>query len=124
MVVRSIYPVSSQQFSFSCPIFSYILANQTAIVQSKLIQTCKYFFIKNSILVVDECGCNETNVWLTIKQNGKKCSLNLQELSYKIWITSSFFCNTSTSTFFSNIYHYKNGQFYFFNEKIQLLTYG
>ena len=54
MASRSIYPVSPQNFPFHAPMMSHIYANRSHILHTKLNESCKYSFVKNHIIVVDE----------------------------------------------------------------------
>uniref|UniRef100_A0A914QB54 Uncharacterized protein n=1 Tax=Panagrolaimus davidi TaxID=227884 RepID=A0A914QB54_9BILA len=78
------------QQSFSLPVDSiiyYILKNpKTPELYQKLIKTCKYFFLKNSILIVSRLWFQYRNDWYTIV-NEKR--IKFKNISSKIWVTGA-----------------------------------
>uniref|UniRef100_A0A914QF70 Uncharacterized protein n=1 Tax=Panagrolaimus davidi TaxID=227884 RepID=A0A914QF70_9BILA len=86
-----------QNFSMPDSNIFYITKNpSTPKFYQKLIQSCKYFFIKNSIIIVPKLRFSlEYKGWYTQgsrpsndRPNGRSVYLN--ELTSKIWITDSF----------------------------------
>uniref|UniRef100_A0A914QTL8 Uncharacterized protein n=1 Tax=Panagrolaimus davidi TaxID=227884 RepID=A0A914QTL8_9BILA len=90
-------PSMKQYFSIPNSLIYYIAKNPSSHkVYSKLIQTCKYFFEKNPILVAakfQDCkdGINSlicSNEYLECKKNKQKCciKIDIKKLKSKIWI--------------------------------------
>uniref|UniRef100_A0AC35ERJ8 Uncharacterized protein n=1 Tax=Panagrolaimus sp. PS1159 TaxID=55785 RepID=A0AC35ERJ8_9BILA len=90
-----------QYFSIPNSLIYYIAKNPSSHkLYSKLIQTCKYFFEKNSILVApkfQDCkdGINSlicVNKYLECKKNKKQCCIKIdtKKLKSKIWIIAEF----------------------------------
>uniref|UniRef100_A0A914PTR1 DUF38 domain-containing protein n=1 Tax=Panagrolaimus davidi TaxID=227884 RepID=A0A914PTR1_9BILA len=83
-----------QTFPFRDTIIRYITQNpSSAKVYQKMIQSCKHFFIKNPIIIVQELYSG-TKGWYTQKSRSWKNHPNdryvdLNELTSKIWITDS-----------------------------------
>uniref|UniRef100_A0AC34FGB0 Uncharacterized protein n=1 Tax=Panagrolaimus sp. ES5 TaxID=591445 RepID=A0AC34FGB0_9BILA len=61
----------------------------SAEVYQKLIQSCKYFFVKNLILVL-RVMYYKSNGWETFI-NGEWKDIDLSNISSKLWITDRFF---------------------------------
>uniref|UniRef100_A0AC34FP28 Uncharacterized protein n=1 Tax=Panagrolaimus sp. ES5 TaxID=591445 RepID=A0AC34FP28_9BILA len=84
-----------QAFSLPDSIMHYMAMNpSSAEVYQKLIQSCKYFFVKNSILVL-RVMYYKRNGWKTFI-NGKWKDIVLSNNPSKLWITNSltvFFVN-------------------------------
>uniref|UniRef100_A0AC34GC47 AraC family transcriptional regulator n=1 Tax=Panagrolaimus sp. ES5 TaxID=591445 RepID=A0AC34GC47_9BILA len=81
-----------QEWSLPDSIIYYITKNpSSAKAHHKSIQTCKYFFVKNSIIVADSlhiCHYNEGDViWL---ENEKEHFQLANVSKKKLWITSEF----------------------------------
>uniref|UniRef100_A0AC34FMP1 Uncharacterized protein n=1 Tax=Panagrolaimus sp. ES5 TaxID=591445 RepID=A0AC34FMP1_9BILA len=82
-----------QNFSLPDSIMHYMAMNpKNAEVYRKLIQSCKYFFAKNPILVISDLRYS-TNQWKT-RVNGNWKNIRMDDISSKVWITDSF--NAST----------------------------
>uniref|UniRef100_A0A914PZ47 Uncharacterized protein n=1 Tax=Panagrolaimus davidi TaxID=227884 RepID=A0A914PZ47_9BILA len=78
---------SSQLFSFPDSIMFYILKNPTTSkLYKKMIQTCKYFFIKNPIIV----SPNSPYSLYLDKHCIGKTRFYLSQLVCKYWITENF----------------------------------
>jgi hypothetical protein len=88
-----------QSFAFPDPIMEYIAKNpQFAEDYQKLIESCKYFFIKNPILVIRDLRYNSGEGWemrSSISDGWKKIDIN--KLSSRVWITDSLDVNATTS---------------------------
>uniref|UniRef100_A0A914Y245 Uncharacterized protein n=1 Tax=Panagrolaimus superbus TaxID=310955 RepID=A0A914Y245_9BILA len=64
----------------------YIAKNpKNSEVYEKMVKKCKYFFIKNSILVIDKLYYNH-NGWKTLIKDDMK-SVDINKLLCKLWIT-------------------------------------
>uniref|UniRef100_A0AC34G4T8 Maturase K n=1 Tax=Panagrolaimus sp. ES5 TaxID=591445 RepID=A0AC34G4T8_9BILA len=64
----------------------YISQNPTsAEAYEKMIQSCKYIFVKNPILVISHLSLEYRNGWRT-SVNGN--SVDFKNLSSKIWVTN------------------------------------
>uniref|UniRef100_A0A914PY52 Uncharacterized protein n=1 Tax=Panagrolaimus davidi TaxID=227884 RepID=A0A914PY52_9BILA len=85
-----------QNWSLPDPIIYYIAKNpSTSKVYQKLIQSCKYFFEKNPILVLDDLiYIHEKKRWST--SHGNKL-IDMKNISCKFWITefisTNYCCN-------------------------------
>uniref|UniRef100_A0A914Q368 Uncharacterized protein n=1 Tax=Panagrolaimus davidi TaxID=227884 RepID=A0A914Q368_9BILA len=94
---RAYFYSSCQLQNFSTPdtIIFYVSKNpSTSKFYQKMIQSCKYFFIKNPIIIVPELWFYQRTGWYTEGSrpsedfpNGRLVYLN--ELTSKIWITDS-----------------------------------
>uniref|UniRef100_A0AC34F2C5 Uncharacterized protein n=1 Tax=Panagrolaimus sp. ES5 TaxID=591445 RepID=A0AC34F2C5_9BILA len=111
-----------QAFSLPDSIMHYMAMNPpSAEVYQKLIQSCKYFFVKNSILVLP--SYYEINGWGTMV-NGELKDIDLSNNPSKLWITDTFNLiksdNTIASSIISKIYqcNVKNLQLH-----CQIITY-
>ena len=85
-------PPGVQRFSIPETIVHYILKHPTSHrLWKKLIQTCKHFFSKNPILVVDSLWhkYGDTLSW-TISLNDEIVPIEIEECPCKLWITSIF----------------------------------
>ena len=87
-------PLQNQRFSIPENIVHYLAKNPTSSkLWKKLIQTCKYFYSKNPVIVVDEV--RETrdlanNSWnVSSDLWGPRINFILQNCSFKFWITVS-----------------------------------
>uniref|UniRef100_A0A914QYP7 Uncharacterized protein n=1 Tax=Panagrolaimus davidi TaxID=227884 RepID=A0A914QYP7_9BILA len=91
--LRSTY--HCQEFPFRDTLIRYITNNPASSkFYQKMIQSCKYFFIKNPIIIVPKLRFDRTKGWYTQgnraskdRQNGRSVYLN--KLTNKIWITNS-----------------------------------
>uniref|UniRef100_A0A914P9J4 Uncharacterized protein n=1 Tax=Panagrolaimus davidi TaxID=227884 RepID=A0A914P9J4_9BILA len=88
-----------QCFALPDPIMEYIAKNpEFAELYQKLIESCKYFFIKNPILVIHDLRYNNGNGWemrSLISDDWKK--VDMKKLSCKLWITGSVNVIATTS---------------------------
>ena len=108
MAERFIYPFKNQLFPFPTFIISYIPFQCSVLAQSKLILTCKYFFAKNPVVVVN----NAEFIKRTIKFHDENAQLqiNPEKLKCKIWIIRSLTiweCQ-DWSSWLSKIYKYNS----------------
>uniref|UniRef100_A0AC34FIE2 Uncharacterized protein n=1 Tax=Panagrolaimus sp. ES5 TaxID=591445 RepID=A0AC34FIE2_9BILA len=79
-----------QAFSLPDSIMHYMAMNPSSTeVYQKLVQSCKYFFVKNPILVVSGLRYR-SNGWETFS-NGEWKDIDLSNISSKLWITDRFF---------------------------------
>ena len=84
-------PIQNQRFSLPEIIVHYLAKNPTSSkLWKKLIQTCKYFYSKNPIIVAD-CVCKTVNIdntssWV-MELDEMETNIDLQHSSYKLWIT-------------------------------------
>uniref|UniRef100_A0A914YYE0 Uncharacterized protein n=1 Tax=Panagrolaimus superbus TaxID=310955 RepID=A0A914YYE0_9BILA len=75
-----------QKFTFPDSIMHYIAKNpKNATVYQKMIKRCKYFFIKNPILVFSWLRYGQNGWETTVKDDWK--SIDMNKLSSKLWIT-------------------------------------
>ena len=97
--IGSVYP---QNFSLTYTMMEYIRRHFSPPVHSKMIQTCKYFFIKNPAIVVKKITFNTNE---TILSNGNDMvNVDLtKKLFVKIYCFSecSFATNSSWTVFIS-----------------------
>uniref|UniRef100_A0A914PRL1 Uncharacterized protein n=1 Tax=Panagrolaimus davidi TaxID=227884 RepID=A0A914PRL1_9BILA len=87
-----------QRFAFPDPIMEYIAKNpQFAEDYQKLIESCKYFFIKNPILVIRDLRYKSGKGWQTRSSvSGGWRKIDANKLSSKLWITGSLDVNATT----------------------------
>ena len=91
MLNRSIDPVIPQRFPFPYSMMLLIHAGKTATCQSKLIKTCKYFFIKDPIIVVNEAYIRKHTVHIfggVNVDNDMERYVQPDNMNCKLWITS------------------------------------
>ena len=93
-------PLQNQRFSLPEIIVHYLAKNPTSSkVWKKLIQTCKYFYSKNSVVVVNYVYVYETrgisnNSWnVSSDMLGPRYNFVLQNCSFKFWITNTLTAN-------------------------------
>uniref|UniRef100_A0AC35GTR1 Uncharacterized protein n=1 Tax=Panagrolaimus sp. PS1159 TaxID=55785 RepID=A0AC35GTR1_9BILA len=87
--------ISRQNWSLPDSIICYILMNpNSAKFYQKLVQSCKYFFIKNSILVISRANFKYENEW---KIEIEEKWINLNNFLSKIWITEKMFIDNRDS---------------------------
>uniref|UniRef100_A0A914Q042 Uncharacterized protein n=1 Tax=Panagrolaimus davidi TaxID=227884 RepID=A0A914Q042_9BILA len=84
-----------QAFPFRDTLIRYITNNPASSkLYQKIIQSCKHFFIKNPIIIVRELRFEEENCYIRGSRPSKDRpnyrSVDLNELTSKIWITDSF----------------------------------
>ena len=100
MSLHSIYPVLPQRFPFLAPLMSFIYAQRTATLHSKLIQSCKYFFVKDPIMVINCVIFQAKKVGLDeVECNRPKKSINLapNKLPCKLWVCKKLYMVDSKS---------------------------
>uniref|UniRef100_A0A914QMY2 Uncharacterized protein n=1 Tax=Panagrolaimus davidi TaxID=227884 RepID=A0A914QMY2_9BILA len=81
---------SAQRQSFSMPdsVMFYMAKNpKTAELYQKVVQTCKYFFVKNSILVISSLFYYGEK-WSI---GGSRVVYDLADTTSKFWITEKFY---------------------------------
>uniref|UniRef100_A0A914PRI7 Uncharacterized protein n=1 Tax=Panagrolaimus davidi TaxID=227884 RepID=A0A914PRI7_9BILA len=105
---------SRQSFSLPESIVFYAAKNPSSMkLYQKLIQTCKYFFIKNPILTY-HCLHFEENEWKTCvggscyrrqeqDREYRKINMNLNKLQSKLWIDYQLHISSSTSPMASSV---------------------
>uniref|UniRef100_A0AC34GPK3 DUF38 domain-containing protein n=1 Tax=Panagrolaimus sp. ES5 TaxID=591445 RepID=A0AC34GPK3_9BILA len=124
-------PSVRQNFSLPYSIMYYMARNpSTPEVYQKLIQSCKYFFEKNPILVAaDMHGKTKLcpNDYKICSENDQKCCINIdmKEFSSKIWITNMLSLenkniSTFTSLIYPKLYRWNIIDLTFYNEDIHL----
>uniref|UniRef100_A0A914PGR7 DUF38 domain-containing protein n=1 Tax=Panagrolaimus davidi TaxID=227884 RepID=A0A914PGR7_9BILA len=88
-----------QLFALPDPIMEYIAKNpQFAEHYQKMIKSCKYFFIKNPILVIHDLRYNSGNGWeMRSPISGGWKKVDMKKLSCKLWITDYLRVNATTS---------------------------
>ena len=86
MATHSIGTVITQSFPFSYTIMCHIRTQCHANVHAKLIESCKEFFVKNPILVVEDAQYFFGFVITHLK--GKEGCIRFKKLNYKLWLTS------------------------------------
>uniref|UniRef100_A0A914QAM1 Uncharacterized protein n=1 Tax=Panagrolaimus davidi TaxID=227884 RepID=A0A914QAM1_9BILA len=75
-----------QNWSFRDSLINYITQNpSSAKVYQTLIQSCKYFFFKNPIIIVSDLSLVYENGWQTFFN---KKLVNFKNITRKIWITN------------------------------------
>uniref|UniRef100_A0AC34G8N3 Uncharacterized protein n=1 Tax=Panagrolaimus sp. ES5 TaxID=591445 RepID=A0AC34G8N3_9BILA len=85
-----------QDFSLPDSIMFYIAKNpSSAKVYQKMIQSCKYFFVQNPILVFSHLHCCYETKWETFSNN---MPVSLDETFSKIWVTDEIFVDNLSST--------------------------
>ena len=82
-------PPGIQRFSIPGTLVHYILKHPTSHrLLMKLIQTCKYFFSKNPILVIDSFWYNRGSWYMGL--NDEIIPYDVDECPFKLWNMSSF----------------------------------
>ena len=89
MASRSIYPVSSQTFPFHAPLMSQIYVNRSSTLHMKLIQSCKYFFVKNPIVAVHQVNFYQN--FCSLSNYQENINTNFTKNNVKVWITCNLF---------------------------------
>uniref|UniRef100_A0A914QV79 Uncharacterized protein n=1 Tax=Panagrolaimus davidi TaxID=227884 RepID=A0A914QV79_9BILA len=81
--MATFYP---QNFSMPDSVIFYIAKNpKTAALYLKMVKTCKYFFVKNQIIVIDCLDANRG------KWSSRRLPLNLTKYNCKYWITDEIY---------------------------------
>uniref|UniRef100_A0A914QZ23 DUF38 domain-containing protein n=1 Tax=Panagrolaimus davidi TaxID=227884 RepID=A0A914QZ23_9BILA len=77
-----------QNFSLPDSIMHYIEKNpKTWKLYQKMIQACKYFFVKNPILVVRYLYHNKDDLWCV----DNRLLIDLKKIKCKFWVTKEFY---------------------------------
>uniref|UniRef100_A0A914QNS5 Uncharacterized protein n=1 Tax=Panagrolaimus davidi TaxID=227884 RepID=A0A914QNS5_9BILA len=83
-------PNIRQNWPFRDSLINYITKTPSnSKAWTKLIQSCKYFFAKNPILVVEDLWWDEEKEWLASLNNGEG-PVEFSKFSSKVWITNKF----------------------------------
>ena len=106
MASHSINPVLTQKFPFYDSMMSYINSYSTPGAHSKLIETCKEFFAKKPVVVVETIDFRNDEI--TISNDRKYAKIEVVKLSCKLWIKNSFNVFSNWNLWLSNIYRYEN----------------
>ena len=118
------FQFTSQTLPFCYSMKSYIDVHRTAALHAKLIQTCKYFYAKNPIVVVDKVTYNE--VFSKLEYKTEKVYIIPKKFPYKLWITEKLLIGPSEvliwPLFLSLIYQYDNIKLVIQNQSILLLN--
>jgi hypothetical protein len=115
-----------QSFAFCCKMMDHIQANWTPNVYKKLIKTCKFFFSKNKIILIEktlfifdeiESGDpdldddGEMEVWYfdpeeKVLSAEREIENSVDVTNYKVWITGEFgwYSKNNISTFMPYVY--------------------
>ena len=124
MTHRSFHP-RPQQFTYSYSMMSYFLTQRiSSLAHSKLSKTCKYFFEKNPVIVVDTVDFQSSNILITKK--GWDCYKSLtntfEDLKCQLWITSTLHFSDKDvwASILPKIYRHENVFILFPNQKIYL----
>ena len=83
-------PLQNQRFSIPEIIVHYLTKNPTSSkLWKKLIQTCKYFYSKNPVIVADNVRkiVNSANTSWAIDLDERETNIDLQNCFFKLWIT-------------------------------------
>ena len=93
MAANFMYPVSPQKFPFLAPLMSYIIILRTATLHSKLIQSCKYYYAKNPVIVVRYIYFRNKEIFLKGEEwaNNKTLYVDVNKIFCKFWIVSSIY---------------------------------
>ena len=108
--------IQNQRFSLPEIIVYYLAKNPTSSkLWKKLIQTCKYFYSKNQILVVSdlcETGDSANKFWNVSSDVWRpRINFDLQNGSFKLWISNSLSVDTydtpdRISSLFQKVYRF------------------
>uniref|UniRef100_A0A914QBS2 Uncharacterized protein n=1 Tax=Panagrolaimus davidi TaxID=227884 RepID=A0A914QBS2_9BILA len=83
-------PFRRQSWPFRDSFINYITKTPSnSKAWTKLIQSCKYFFAKNPILVTENLWWDEEKEWLASLKNDER-PVDFSKLSSKVWITNKF----------------------------------
>ena len=119
-------PPQNQRFSLPEIIVHYLAKNPTSSkLWKKLIQTCKYFYSKNPIIVVDcvRQMVNSDNTSWAMELDERETNFVLQNCSFKFWISNSlsaFILDTPDriSSLFPRVYRFDLESLYLSNVSI------
>uniref|UniRef100_A0AC34FDF5 Uncharacterized protein n=1 Tax=Panagrolaimus sp. ES5 TaxID=591445 RepID=A0AC34FDF5_9BILA len=98
-------PYRRQEWSLPDSVMYYMAMNpKSAEIYQKLVKSCKYFYIKNPILVVSQLHYDEYGQKNWQISYGNK-SLQVAYITSKLWITETLFvsCNISNQNILSSI---------------------
>uniref|UniRef100_A0AC34FDB9 Uncharacterized protein n=1 Tax=Panagrolaimus sp. ES5 TaxID=591445 RepID=A0AC34FDB9_9BILA len=122
-----------QVFSLPASIMYYVAKNPpSSEVYQKMIQSCKYFFIKNPSIVLRCLHFSDKDGWRTCvkkrclgpmeNQNYRKIDLELDKIQSKIWVLCKLKIDSLNSTIassaISKLYNRQFIEFKSFNQKI------
>uniref|UniRef100_A0A914QFT8 Uncharacterized protein n=1 Tax=Panagrolaimus davidi TaxID=227884 RepID=A0A914QFT8_9BILA len=94
-----------QNFALPDSIIFYMAKNpQSSKVYQKMIKSCKYFFIKNPILVIPQLYYNPTDQWHTNVNERKVC---LKGITSKIWVSQNMVLDSLRFGQFNDISFYR-----------------
>lgn len=84
-----------QRFTLPSSLINYILENADAELLKKLYQTCKWFFIKSRILIIDDLEIDDSEDTIVFNKFSliMASSHPLLTKLNKIWVTKSFICD-------------------------------
>uniref|UniRef100_A0A914QXJ1 Uncharacterized protein n=1 Tax=Panagrolaimus davidi TaxID=227884 RepID=A0A914QXJ1_9BILA len=89
--------IHQQNFPFRAPIIDYVAKNPFSHAgHFKLIQACKFFFIKNPIILVSMIHNNMSGEKWFITVNGEHIDIN--DISSNVWITDEIEISSLSST--------------------------
>uniref|UniRef100_A0A914Z8S4 Uncharacterized protein n=1 Tax=Panagrolaimus superbus TaxID=310955 RepID=A0A914Z8S4_9BILA len=123
-----------QAFSFRSPIMNYIYDNPSSPeVYQKLIRSCKIFYLKNPILVIQNLSYIHGKGWRYCIEdeclgNCAKCKeIKMESIQGKIWLAKTFRVCTCpftdehsnlASTFIPKIYRYNANELIIYQQKL------
>ena len=107
-------PLQNQRFSIPEIIVHYLAKNPTSSkLWKKLVQTCKYFYSKNPVIVVNAVRENFVNNFWNVRSDlwGPRINFDLQNCSFKLWISNSLSVDTydtpdRISSLFQKVYRF------------------
>ena len=119
MAFSTFYPITRQKFPFLAPMMSHIYAQRSATLHSQLIQTCKYFYVKDPIVVIKKFSYNNGTL-LLIDATHKGVYLDADKLSCKLWsVSENLRPDLKWALFAASLYRYESNELYFINQIIQ-----
>uniref|UniRef100_A0A914PWR4 Uncharacterized protein n=1 Tax=Panagrolaimus davidi TaxID=227884 RepID=A0A914PWR4_9BILA len=84
-------PYRPQKWPFKYSLINYITMNPSnSKAWQKLIQTCKFFFAKNPVLVIEKLSSIFGREWRA-SLNGFEKDVNFASIHSKFWVTDQFF---------------------------------
>uniref|UniRef100_A0A914PZV4 Maturase K n=1 Tax=Panagrolaimus davidi TaxID=227884 RepID=A0A914PZV4_9BILA len=115
-------PYRHQNWSFKNSYIDYILKHPSSVkVWRKMVQSCKYFFAKNSIVAFEQLFCRNEK-WRVYLRNQTLKDIRYTSNPLKFWITANIeLANCSVPPLISRIYKL-NARFSDFSE--QMLSYN
>uniref|UniRef100_A0AC34FSH2 Uncharacterized protein n=1 Tax=Panagrolaimus sp. ES5 TaxID=591445 RepID=A0AC34FSH2_9BILA len=100
-----------QVFDIPLTTMKYIWTNPSSPeVYQKLIKSCKFFFVKNPILVISNANYDNYTGWTYCNKDecdnecflSKHINIDINNLFYKIWIVKRFCVDTNESSIFAS----------------------